>query len=1066
VALALELLEGRNLLSGNPWPSGLVPQTASGTNHTLDQSDVLQLLPATTPGVQQAGAAGTLHNDTLNAGGVDWYQFTLTSASHVTLSTADGQGPAALVSVLTLYNTEAPDPNYPFDFNSPPYDPLGHRVLAQDDGAGHGGDASVSRDLAPGTYYVAVSGTGNNYFNVFLADSGYPGRTGAYKLLVTAADLGLSAAGPAVLAVEPATSADPTAIPAVASSPLVVRVDLSGPIDPTTVTLAQPGALPTDPPPTVQLTYNPTGNFGDGNDQTVILAGFHFSADAAELQLKPQGVLAPGFYRLVLAGDPQGGAVPVLMDPTDTLNLGQDATHAGQDFTAYFQIDGVEGRVGAQGPDDTPAGARDLGNVTSAGLLHVAGTIGDDPFAANPAAQVDLYHFQISGPGLYAVSAEVFAGRLGSTLEPGLSLFRVDPTNPTEPLQLVASNAGSGNATPATGGLPEPLLNDPVLFAGLPAGDYYLAVSGTGNVPGIGPNTDPGTNGIFDPNVSESGFNGFTSGDYVLNVLIQPALPAPHVVATTPAAGGTLTEPPTQITVRFDSTVNLAELANTAFNTISDTTVASVFVVGADGHTYFPRLESYDDATNIATFLMLDALPAGVNALHLSGALGLTGFGGNPLVGNDSSGDYVVRFTVAGPPRGTPGNPLVWTEQEPNDSLAAPQDLGVLFPNELLAGVTIQGSLTAGDVDYYQIQVLQDEVYRFTLTGPSGPGKEAGPAPAGVAMIVTDAAGNPLGLFPQGSANDLLGELPPGTYVLRVSGLPAGYEVHISLPSDTENPPPLTAGAPPALRIRLADTTTPPVTSPVPPPTAVSLPPSQNGPALPPPSLIALVNLTQFPVSGDLVDKGLVVIGGALPAFAGVPRDATLALRAAPVGGVTNGAATDPAAGANLVQVSGLESITIGLVSSSPQGGATGIDAPADYRSAVAALMPLWQGLVDRLFSAGNGRAVELIPVSLDVPVGAGVQEVFGQGCEQLGDVLLPEAEALAGPVARASQSSRPSEEGVRPTGWAWVAALLVGGLCGMTRSEARAADGETSARVRARQPVPNRRGPRNDAAP
>jgi hypothetical protein len=207
-----------------------------------------------------------------------------------------------------------------------------------------------------------------------------------------------------------------------------------------------------------------------------------------------------------------------------------------------------------------------------------------------------------------------------------------------------------------------------------------------------------------------------------------------------------------------------------------------------------------------------------------------------------------------------------------------------------------------------------------------------------------------------------------------------------------------------------------------------------------------------------------VAIGGALPAFASVPRDATLALRVAPIGGVTDGAATDPANGPSLVQVPGLESITIGLVSSSPQGGATGIDAPADYRSAVAAVMPLWQGLVDRLFS-GNGRSVELTPVSMDESVGAAVREALGYGCE-LGDVLLPEAEVVAGPPAQASLSSRPFEEGARPAGWAWLAALVVGGLFGMTRSEARAADGETSARVRARQPVPNRRGPRNDAAP
>ena len=58
----------------------------------------------------------------------------------------------------------------------------------------------------------------------------------------------------------------------------------------------------------------------------------------------------------------------------------------------------------------------------------VSGAIGDDPsfnpsLAPDPynpepqfipANQVDLYHFQITGPGRYAMLAEVFAGRIGS----------------------------------------------------------------------------------------------------------------------------------------------------------------------------------------------------------------------------------------------------------------------------------------------------------------------------------------------------------------------------------------------------------------------------------------------------------------------------------------------------------------------------------------------------------------------------------------------------------------------------------------------------------------------------
>ncbi len=113
----------------------------------------------------------------------------------------------------------------------------------------------------------------------------------------------------------------------------------------------------------------------------------------------------------------------------------------------------------------------------------------------------------------------------------------------------------------------------------------------------------------------------------------------------------------------------------------SQSSVKAVYVEGADGTKYFPRFDSYDSATNQATFVMLDALPNGDYELHLSGAAGLADLGGNELVGNDPScGDYVVPFTVDAPARGTAGNPLEWNDQEPNDNINDPQDLGVPLP--------------------------------------------------------------------------------------------------------------------------------------------------------------------------------------------------------------------------------------------------------------------------------------------------------------------------------------------------------------------------------------------------
>ena len=211
-----------------------------------------------------------------------------------------------------------------------------------------------------------------------------------------------------------------------------------------------------------------------------------------------------------------------------------------------------------------PQALERLGNVTGKGLIQVAGTIGDDPTDPLPfnAADVDLYHFMISGPGRCAFQAEVFAGRIGSPLPAAFSLFRLSPEDGQ--LQLVASGNSSMNDTTATdAGRPDfsdqPLLADPALFMGLEAGDYYLAVSSSPNVPDPIYNP-PGTNGVYDPMVSHSGTFGLFTGPYVLNLEVDADVgPPAHVTATSPAEGAVLTALPTQVTVQFDKPLNVKQ---------------------------------------------------------------------------------------------------------------------------------------------------------------------------------------------------------------------------------------------------------------------------------------------------------------------------------------------------------------------------------------------------------------------------------------------------------------------------------------------------------------------------
>jgi len=781
--LTIEPLEGRWLLNASPL-SSLLLQTVP--NETIDQAYDLGGLN------QPAQVSGSIGNGPAGAADVTWYQFELTNSDRVDFQVSTPAGNPPFASVLSLSN------NDPQDYGDP-YDVTGHRLLAQVPANPSSGAAAYSRDLGPGDYFVAVSGAGNLDFSPVIAGSGFDGATGNYELSVTATDLGRSGAGPTVV------SSDPAAGAVLDSSPLAIRLEMSGPLDPNTILAGQ----------TVQLFFiSPAGGVGT----PVALASVNFSATANELQLFPAAPLAPGNYFVSLAGDSSAGQA-VLADPNG-VPLGENGAHpAGADESLSFEVDGIDGVVGATGSDNTAATARQLGNVAGAGLIQANGAIGDDPsFNPSlspdptnpepqyiPANQADLYHFEITGPGRYMMLSEVFAGRIGSPLDPGISLYELDPSSGS--LIFLAGNNNTLDPTQGTDGS-IPLFTDSALTAGLTAGDYYLAVAGGANTPSPLEGQTPGSPGIFDPNQPGSAQNGWSTGPYVLNLLVEAAPNPPRVLASSPSNGQVLDQAPTQITVQFSEPINIQQLAYQAFETSYQATLTQVYIEGPDGTKSYPRFLSYDRATNQATFQMLDGLDNGQYDLHLSGPGGLTDLAGNALVGNDPSGDEVIPFQVQGLDRGISGNITDGYTVQSQAGQGVPQDLGVLFPLELQAGVTVirgpeSGTSPASSptADEYVIQLLQNQEYSFTLSGDN--------LPDGVQVTLSDASGQPVPLL---TSNDGLVKFAPlsvGTYTVGVGGWTAGssnrisYQLTIDLLGQQDNAPPLVDGPAPLLQIHL-----------------------------------------------------------------------------------------------------------------------------------------------------------------------------------------------------------------------------------------------------------------------
>lgn len=744
-----ELLEGRGLLSAVSLSGAVYANFDIEANNTLDTAQDLGGL--TTDDI--AVIDGLIGSGTGLSSDADWYQFTLSEPAAVQLDVAATSSDEDAAALITLYSGESEL------YES--HNPLRHDCLGQE-------DSRLEITLGAGTYFMAVTGSGNRYFHPFLADSGLPGEASAYEVTVAVTSLDeAGSVGAQVLGTNVGEMLD--------SAPSTIQLRFDRSLDESLIADGD----------TVQLfaTTNP-----DDGEQLQSVGYWSFSHNLNELTLIPQTALQAGQYRLVVSSR--------LLAP------GEDAP----DFELDFEVVGQEGCSPSDSGDDTVDTAMDLGELTSLSTVQVAGAIGDDPAydayspdmtLLNRASDVDLYHFSITGDGQWSFIAEAFAGRFGSALDPSLSLYRqLDDCS----VELVHFNGNTQNPSEASNGT-LPLFTDSVLYAGLTAGEYFVAISSATNDPEYGPD------GVFDPTLTHSGLNGAFTGQYVLNVSLTEDDEAPSITGSSIVEGSTLTELPQSFTVNFSEIVNLQQTAAEAFLYPSDAGERAVFITNEDGSLVYPRFDSYEFATQTATFQLLDGLTNGAHELHLRAGSELTDLAGNPLAANDASGDYVIRFNVSAAERGINGNAQQRATEAGHDSVEQAQDLGVFFPRELQSVVQMERDAATsgpnGDTDdYFRFEVIQSQLYFIAVR----PDDVHGDLPRSVELL--DAHGDRVNFINPG---ELVGQgaLLPGQYILHVGGWTTdeshtlNYHIEFALSGNSENPTPLTSGASSAIGIRL-----------------------------------------------------------------------------------------------------------------------------------------------------------------------------------------------------------------------------------------------------------------------
>jgi hypothetical protein len=296
--------------------------------------------------------------------------------------------------------------------------------------------------------------------------------------------------------------------------------------------------------------------------------------------------LGPGKYELDFQPDPSSSSLTKLADFTVV------STALGATFGTAYDLGTIGAHVRAQsGALDPPGGMNDY----------------------------TLYKIHLEqGPALW---------RLGLQLDPtgtdpafGVALALFDSSGTV----LSTCNAGAGMP-----GSP----NSPYLFAGLSPGDYYVGVSGAGNL--------PGQVGGYDPTTGFAGWIGtnLDGGSYHLQLVAQPATRT-AVVGFTLNWTDTLDPSPTGLTLAFSGPIDPRSI-------LGDGNGFSPVVAVSGSKTYSLTPSGYDLTRNQLSFVFDQKLPPGPYTLRLPAQRGLTDLVGQPPVAPTLPPGTLASWTVA-----------------------------------------------------------------------------------------------------------------------------------------------------------------------------------------------------------------------------------------------------------------------------------------------------------------------------------------------------------------------------------------------------------------------------------